>query len=76
MLVIYDRWGNMVFQTTDASESIRQDGHCCRYGEGWDGTNKNNGKELNSGVFAYKLRVSIMNVEEIFESGNITLIKR
>ncbi len=72
-LVIYDRWGNMVFQTTDASESIRQDGHCCKYGEGWDGTNNNNGQELNSGVFAYKLRVSFINGEEVFETGNITL---
>ena len=73
-LMIYDRWGNMVFQTTDASESIRQDGHCCKYGEGWDGTN-NNGQELNSGVFAYKLRVSFINGEEVLETGNITLVR-
>ena len=71
---IYDRWGEIVFQTSDVSASLRQDGLCCKYGKGWNGTYENNGKKLNSGVFAYKLIGHFVNGEAFVESGNITLI--
>lgn len=71
---IFDRWGTVVFQSIDASATIRNDGHCCKYGKGWNGTYENNGKKLNSGVFAYKLTGHFLNGEEFFETGNITLI--
>jgi gliding motility-associated-like protein len=57
---IFDRWGNKVFETTATD--------LC-----WDGTFK--GKELNAGVFAYKLIVTLHNGDYIEESGNVTLIR-
>ena len=72
--LIFDRWGAVVFQSNDASATIRNDGLCCKYGKGWNGTYKNNGKQLNSGVFAYKLIGHFVNGEEFSETGNITLI--
>jgi PKD repeat protein len=72
---IYDRWGEIVYQTSDASISLRGDGLCCAYGEGWDGTYNNTGKSLNTSVLAYQLEGRFINGEAFMESGNITLIK-
>ena len=60
--VIYNRWGEKVFETSDVNLT-----------ECWDGTFK--GKFLNSGSFVYKLIVTLTNNEVIEESGNITLIR-
>ena len=57
--IIYDRWGDKVFETR--SQEI-----------GWDGTR--NGKQLSSGVFGYYLRVVCSNGEIFRKQGNITLI--
>lgn len=57
---IYDRWGQCVFQTKDQN--------AC-----WDGKYK--GKEMNAGVFAYKLTVKLQNGEFVIRSGNLTLLK-
>ena len=57
---IYDRWGQLVFQTTN------QD--AC-----WDGKYKD--KPLNSGVFAYKFSALLQNGQSIEQSGNLTLIR-
>ena len=57
---IYNRWGEKVFETEDSS--------IC-----WDGTYK--GKEMNAGIYAYKLIATLTNGEQIEESGNLTLIK-
>jgi gliding motility-associated-like protein len=57
---VFDRWGNKVFETSDI-------GTC------WDGSFK--GKELNAGVFAYKLIVTLNNGDYIEQSGNVTLIR-
>jgi len=73
--LIYDRWGEVVFETSDVAATIRQDGLCCKYGPGWDGTFKNKEEPLNSNVFAYKLTGTFNNGEEFFEAGNITLLK-
>ena len=70
---IFDRWGELVFETDDITTTLRQDGLCCRYGEGWDGTFR--GKALNAGVFVYKITVSFIDGTIISESGNITLLK-
>ncbi|MBL7890399.1 MAG: gliding motility-associated C-terminal domain-containing protein [Bacteroidia bacterium] len=57
---IFNRWGEQVFYTNDASK-------------GWDGTF--NGLELNNGVFFYVLS-GINNIGERIElKGNISLIK-
>jgi len=74
-LIIYDRWGKKVYESSDASATTRSDGQCCAYGIGWDGTYKETGKPLNSAVFVYKLTGLFSNGKEFIESGNITLIK-
>jgi gliding motility-associated-like protein len=57
---VYNRWGEKVFETTDPT--------IC-----WDGKYKD--KDLNSGVFAYKLQVTLIDGNYIEESGNVTLIR-
>lgn len=58
---IFNRWGEVVFETNDASLS-----QC------WDGKFK--GKELNTGTFVYRLNVELTSGERIEQSGNIILI--
>ena len=59
--VIYDRWGEIVFQTTDKNM-------------GWDGTFRN--QPLNSGVFAYTLEyTNDIDNKRYAKNGNITLIR-
>ncbi len=57
---IYDRWGELVFETND--QSI-----------GWDGTYK--GKPGDPAVYVYYLDIICIDEEEYFEKGNITLIR-
>ncbi len=59
-LKIYDRWGELVFETTT------QD-NC------WDGSYR--GKPMNSAVFVYKLFVRTSDGTEIEESGNVNLVR-
>lgn len=57
---IYDRWGELVFETTNKNI-------------GWDGTFK--GKESDPAVFDYYLEVLCPGNETYFKKGNITLIR-
>jgi len=57
---IYDRWGELVFETNDQSV-------------GWDGTYK--GKPGDPAVYVYYLDIICIDEEEYFEKGNITLIR-
>ncbi len=59
-MIIYNRWGQEVFKTTDLSV-------------GWDGTT--NGKPNPSGVYAYMLRVEFLDGTSGVRSGNITLMR-
>jgi len=59
-LVIYDRWGEKVFETTNPTQ-------------GWDGTDK--GKKFDNGVFAYYLKVTTYKGTEFTYKGNVSLIK-
>ncbi|MCH8331164.1 MAG: gliding motility-associated C-terminal domain-containing protein [Bacteroidetes bacterium] len=63
ILIIYDRWGERVFETNC----------CCSESCGWNGTFK--GKPLNSAVFVYYLKGIFITDEEIIEKGNITLLR-
>ena len=58
--VIYTRWGEKVFETSNKDI-------------GWDGTF--HGKELDPAVFIYYLRATLINHEEVNLNGDITLIK-
>jgi gliding motility-associated-like protein len=59
-LIIYNRWGEKVFETTDILI-------------GWDGTY--NGNKLDPAVFVYYLKAELSNGEIINQSGNISLVK-
>jgi gliding motility-associated-like protein len=58
--VIYDRWGEKIFETT--SKDI-----------GWDGTYK--GKACPPAVFAWYVKVTFVNNEEQTINGNTTLVR-
>jgi gliding motility-associated-like protein len=58
--VIYNRYGQKVFETTDIDQ-------------GWNGTH--NGKELNPGVFVYYVKTTFVNGSTGELKGNVTLIK-
>ena len=60
IFIIYDRWGEKVFETADT-------GRC------WDGTYK--GKELNAAVFVYEFEGVLSTRETVRQKGNISLIK-
>lgn len=57
---IYNRYGQLVFSTTDIDE-------------GWDGTL--NGKPLNQGVFVWTLEYSLINGIKGSKTGDVTLFK-
>jgi gliding motility-associated-like protein len=57
---IYDRWGQRVFSSTNPTVT-------------WNGTF--DGKQLNSGVYAYKLYAVLLDGEIVEKSGNITLMR-
>lgn len=64
-LLIFDRWGNMVFEATDIppnSETL-----------GWDGSFK--GKFMDSNVFAYYVEVEFIDEVVVPFEGDITLVK-
>ena len=60
LLVIYNRWGEVVFETTDQQQC-------------WDGTFR--GVALPSDVFAYKLQVTLQDGTSVVRSGNINLLR-
>ena len=58
-LIVYDRWGQEVFKTTDPSI-------------GWDGSF--NGKELAPDVYGYYLMVECIGGDQHIEKGNVTIL--
>ena len=59
-LAIYDRWGQLMFETKDIKK-------------GWDGTY--GGKLLDAGVFGYYLKAVCDEGEIVVKEGNITLLR-
>ncbi|MEQ8323499.1 MAG: gliding motility-associated C-terminal domain-containing protein [Vicingaceae bacterium] len=58
--IVFDRWGNVVFET----ENIE---------EGWDGTI--GGKKANPGVYVYIVESKLINNQKVVEKGDVTLIR-
>jgi uncharacterized protein (TIGR02145 family)/gliding motility-associated-like protein len=58
-VMVYDRWGDLIFQATDQATS-------------WDGTYK--GKELN-GVFIFHIKVTTLSGNEIIKKGDLTIVR-
>ena len=59
-LEIYNRWGEVVFETTDITI-------------GWDGTYK--GKQQDIETYVYTVRALMFNDEIITKKGNINLLR-
>lgn len=57
---IYNRWGEMVFETEDLQK-------------GWDGTYK--GMRVDPAVFAWYLKGTCNNGNEFFKKGNVTVLR-
>ena len=75
-LVIYDRWGEKIFETSHSAgdqPGERADGNGSTFGEGWNGTKA--GRELSPQVFVYYLEATFQDGEEVVKKGNITLVK-
>jgi gliding motility-associated-like protein len=58
--VIYDRWGEKIFETTNLNV-------------GWDGTYR--GQLLGTGVFVYVVKGKFKSGDEVVQKGNITLLR-
>ncbi len=59
-LIVYDRWGEIVFETNNINE-------------GWDGKFK--GELLDTDVFAYTLVAELLNNSHVTKKGNVSLIR-
>ena len=59
-LKVFDRWGELVFETTSPTA-------------GWDATYK--GKPVDPAVFVYWLEVTCADGQEFFKKGNVTVIR-
>ena len=58
--IIYDRWGEKVFETTNILT-------------GWDGRYKY--RLMNTDVFMYSLDATFISGESIYKTGNVNLVK-
>jgi len=58
---IYNRWGQLVFETTSLD------------GAGWDG--KFNGTEQPEGVFVYSIDAKFKDGQKEHHNGNVTLLR-
>jgi len=58
---IYNRWGNLVFETSEV-------------GKGWDGSTPK-GKDGNEGVYAYDVKATLNDGTPIDQKGTVTLMK-
>lgn len=61
-LSIWDRWGSLIFETTDPNE-------------GWNGRLSNSGETLPNGVYVYKLKYLTPRRQLIENKGFVTLVR-
>ena len=58
---IFDRWGNLIFESNNANQ-------------GWDGYDRN-GRILPAGVYVYKLTLRLSDGQRTTQIGDITMIR-
>ena len=71
LLIIYDRWGEKVYEGAYSQAWALEDTYPT--GIGWDGTF--NDQPMNPAVFVYVLTGSFISGEAIDQKGNITLVR-
>jgi gliding motility-associated-like protein len=59
-LKIYNRWGELIFESTDQSH-------------GWDGTWKGKPQEMEA--YAFVLKVTFLDGTNFHKQGNVTLLR-
>jgi gliding motility-associated-like protein len=59
-MVVYDRWGKLLFQTTDPET-------------GWDG--RNEGRIMRQGVYTYVVQVTQLNGDVVERRGTVLLVR-
>ena len=64
-MLVYDRWGTLIFEKTNFSPNEPT--------EGWDGTYK--GKPLGNGSFVYMTDILFLDDVVIRYTGNVTIVK-
>ena len=64
--MIYSRWGEVVYETTNLGAAQN---------EGWNGKKNNSGSDLPVGTYTWVLKGSYQDGSPIEETGNVTLIK-
>lgn len=62
---IFDRWGGLVFESTNAQPNLEE--------SGWNG--RLNGEVVEEGVYIYQFELRLITGEEIVKSGTINLIR-
>ena len=66
---IYNRWGELIFEASEASQIVYPEG-------GWDGTHMRSGKEMEVGVYVWSLEAKTISGTRIAPvSGNVSLIR-
>jgi hypothetical protein len=66
LMQIYDRWGNLVFESRNNSTSGTV--------MGWDGYDRN-GNLFPAGVYVYKLGLRLVDGQNVTQVGDVTLIR-
>jgi len=62
-IVVYNRWGEIVFSSTDMNQT-------------WDATQEKSGKPVPAGVYAYRLQARVIETnQDLVQSGTITVIR-
>ena len=62
-LVIYDRWGEKIYATTDVNES-------------WNGSKNNSGETLKQDVYVYKITFKDEKKKSYERVGHVTLLRK
>jgi len=63
--MVYDRWGNLVYDNNSVPLN--------NPGMGWNG--RFGASDLTSGVYAWIARVTYINDQSIYYTGDVTLLK-
>lgn len=64
-MTVYNKWGAVVFETTDVEEGKR----------GWNGAKDNSGGDLQSGTYTYSLKGKFLDGTSFDKTGSVVLVR-